>query len=136
MKIVIADTDNDTVEDLFSLLKSPGQDWEISSSNSGKQCLDILKKNGCTDVVVLGRQLIDMPGLDLINKIRDDSDIPIVVLSNERNIDAMVSAFDAGANDYVTKPYNEQIFLARLKALIRRRAWDKQAREKKIANHT
>lgn len=77
-----------------------------------------------------------MPGLDLINKIRDDSDIPIVVLSNERNIDAMVSAFDAGANDYVTKPYNEQIFLARLKALIRRRAWDKQAREKKIANHT
>jgi DNA-binding response OmpR family regulator len=41
----------------------------------------------------------------------------------------LVKAFDAGTNEYIVKPFNKAIFMARLKALLRRRAWDIQARE-------
>lgn len=134
MKIVIADSDNDTIENIFSLLNSLELDWQVLTNNSGKQCLSLLKENTCPDAILLGIMLCDMPGLDLIKQIRDDSDVPIMVLSRERDIKTMVSAFDAGANDYVILPFNDHIFVARLKALVRRRAWDTLANKEKVAN--
>ena len=134
MKIVIADTENETVENICSLLSTLGLDWQVSVSNSGKQCLSLLKESDCPDAILLGMQLCDMPGLDFIRRIRDDSDVPIIVLSRERDIKTMVAAFDAGANDYVIQPFNNHIFIARLKALIRRRLWDKQAKKEEVIN--
>ena len=136
MKIVVADTDNETIENISSLLSSLKPDWQVSASNSGKQCLSLLKENSCPDVILLGMLLCDMPALDLIKQIRDDSDVPIVVLSYERDVRTMVAAFDAGANDYVIQPFNDQIFIARLKALIRRREWDTQAKKARVVNST
>jgi DNA-binding response OmpR family regulator len=134
MKIIVADTQNETIENICSLLSSLGLDWQVSASNSGKQCLSLLKESGCPDVILLGMQLCDMPGLNLIKQIRDDSDVPIMVLSRERDIKTMVAAFDAGANDYVIQPFNNHIFIARLKALIRRRAWDAQTKKGEVIN--
>jgi two-component system response regulator MtrA len=133
MKIVIADIENETIEYITSLLSSNKLSWQVSIINSGKQCLEILKKSS-PDVILLGMQLCDMSGLELVKQIRDDSDVPIIVLSNDRDINTLVSAFDAGANDYVIKPFNSQIFIARLKALIRRKTWDTQAKEERIIN--
>ncbi|MDD4924205.1 MAG: response regulator [Dehalococcoidales bacterium] len=136
MKIFVADTDNETIENVYSLLSSLKPDWQISASNSGKQCLSLLKESGCPDAILLGMLLCDMPGLDLIKQIRDDSDVPIMVLSHERDVRNMVAAFDAGASDYVIQPFNDQIFIARLKALIRRREWDTQAKKARAVNST
>lgn len=133
MKIVIADIENETIEYITSLLSSNKLSWQVSIINSGKQCLEILKKSS-PDVILLGMQLCDMSGLELVKQIRDDSDVPVIVLSNDRDINTLVSAFDAGANDYVIKPFNSQIFIARLKALIRRKTWDTQAKEERIIN--
>ena len=134
MKIVIADTENETIENICSLLSSLGLDWQVSASSSGKQCLGLLKKSDCPDAILLGMQLCDMPGLDFIRQIRDDSDVPIMVLSRERDVKTMVAAFDAGANDYIIQPFNNHVFIARLKALIRRRAWDTQAKKEAMIN--
>jgi DNA-binding response OmpR family regulator len=134
MKIIVADTQNETIENICSLLNSLGLDWQVSASNSGQHCLALLKENGCPDVIILGMQLCDMPGLDLIKRIRDDSDVPIMVLSRERDVKTMVAAFDAGANDYVIQPFNNHIFIARLKALIRRRLWDTKTKKEEMIN--
>jgi DNA-binding response OmpR family regulator len=133
MKIVIADIENETIEIITSLLSSHKLNWQVTVTNSGKQCLEILNKH-CPDAMLLGMQLCDMSGLELVKQIRDDSDIPIIFLSHDRDINALVAAFDAGANDYVIKPFNSQIFIARLKALIRRKTWDAQAKEERIIN--
>lgn len=61
-----------------------------------------------------------MLGLDLIKQIRDDSDVPVIVLSDTNNIHTLVKAFDLGANDYIVKPLNKKIFIARLKSITRR----------------
>jgi DNA-binding response OmpR family regulator len=134
MKIVIADSDNETIESIFSILNSLELDWQVLTGNSGQQCLSLLKENAYPDAILLGMMLCDMPGFDLIKRIRDDSDVPIMVLSHERDVNTMVSAFDAGANDYIMLPFNDHIFIARLKALVRRRAWDTQAKKEKLAN--
>jgi DNA-binding response OmpR family regulator len=73
-----------------------------------------------------------MSGLDLVEKIRDDSGVPIVILSHDKEIATLVKAFEAGANDYVLKPFNKQIFIARLKALVRRRMWNTQEKENRV----
>jgi two-component system response regulator MtrA len=70
-----------------------------------------------------------MSGLDLVKQIRDDSDVPVIVLSRNKDIHTLVKAFDLGANDYIVKPLNKQIFIARLKAIIRRSLWNIQMGE-------
>jgi len=92
---------------------------------SGKQCLDIVNNGNCPDVIILGMKLRDTTGLELTERIRDYSDVPIILLANDREIYTLVKAFDSGVNDYITLPFNEKIFIARLKALIRRSSWDK-----------
>jgi DNA-binding response OmpR family regulator len=88
-----------------------------------------VKNGSCPDVVILGMHLYDISSLDLLKKIRDDSDVPVIVLSDDKNMDTLVKAFNAGANDYIMKPFNKAIFIARLKALIRRRTWDIQVKK-------
>ncbi len=64
-----------------------------------------------------------------MEQIRDYSDIPVLYLSEEKDIFSLVKAFDRGANDYILVPFNEKIFVARLKSLIRREQWDVQTKE-------
>jgi DNA-binding response OmpR family regulator len=130
--ILIADTDSETIEIISRILGVEQPDWNISLISSGKQCLDIVKNGSCPDVVILGMQLTDMSGLDLIERIRDYSDIPVIVLSCYKDIYTLVKAFDVGVNDYIVKPFSKQIFVARLEALVRRKMWDIQTREYKL----
>jgi DNA-binding response OmpR family regulator len=102
-------------------------DWQISVVDSGKKCLKSITDNNCPEVIIMGMLLSDISGLDLIKLIRDDSDVPIIVISDNKNIDELVAAFEAGANEYIVKPFSKAIFNARLKALIRRREWDIEA---------
>ncbi len=127
MKIFIADSNNEAMEGMVSILNRRQPDWTVVIMNSGKQCLDTLRNGSCPDAFILGIQLTDMSGLELVIKIRDDSDMPIIVLSSDEDIHTLVETFDAGANDYIVKPFNEVIFVARLKALVRRRIWNSQA---------
>ncbi len=75
-------------------------------------------------MLILGKDLYDVSGLELIELIRDDSDVPVIFLSDDKEIQTLLIAFYRGATDYIVKPFNENVFLARLKAVIRRKLWD------------
>ncbi|MER5344635.1 response regulator [Streptomyces mirabilis] len=73
------------------------------------------------DVVLLDLGLPDMDGTDVIRALRGWTRVPILVLSARRASDEKVAALDAGADDYITKPFSMDELLARLRAAVRRR---------------
>ncbi|MFD4232492.1 response regulator [Streptomyces sp. NPDC058545] len=72
------------------------------------------------DVVILDLGLPDMDGVDVIKSLRGWTRVPILVLSARRASDEKVAALDAGADDYITKPFSMDELLARLRAAVRR----------------
>ncbi|SDM51489.1 two-component system, OmpR family, KDP operon response regulator KdpE [Streptomyces sp. cf386] len=72
------------------------------------------------DVVLLDLGLPDMDGVDVIKALRGWSRVPILVLSARQSSDEKVAALDAGADDYVTKPFSMDELMARLRAAVRR----------------
>ncbi|PVZ13274.1 response regulator [Actinomycetospora cinnamomea] len=74
------------------------------------------------DVVVLDLGLPDMPGLDVLAGLRGWSSVPVIVLSARTDSADKIAALDAGADDYVTKPFGVPELLARLRAAVRRAA--------------
>ncbi|MFE2096088.1 MULTISPECIES: response regulator [unclassified Streptomyces] len=72
------------------------------------------------DVVLLDLGLPDMDGVDVIKAVRGWTRVPILVLSARQSSDEKVSALDAGADDYITKPFSMDELLARLRAAVRR----------------
>ncbi|MFJ4790364.1 response regulator [Streptomyces sp. NPDC088794] len=73
------------------------------------------------DVVMLDLGLPDMDGVDIIKALRGWTRVPILVLSARQASDEKVAALDAGADDYITKPFSMDELLARLRAAVRRR---------------
>ena len=76
------------------------------------------------DVVVLDLGLPDIDGVDVLRTLRETSSVPVVVLSARHESDDKVEALDAGADDYVTKPFGMDEFLARVRAALRRGSSD------------
>lgn len=72
------------------------------------------------DVVVLDLGLPDLPGLDVLRRLREWTELPVLVLSVFGQEESKVAALDAGADDYLTKPFGGAELLARLRALLRR----------------
>jgi DNA-binding response OmpR family regulator len=72
------------------------------------------------DVIILDRMLPDLDGLEVCRRIREWSEVPIIVLTVEGSEERKVMALDDGADDYVTKPFSFVALTARLRALLRR----------------
>ncbi len=129
MKILVASSDIDLTEYIHDTLNVCQPDWELSITDSGKQCLEAVKNGKCPDIIIMGIEIGNIPCFNLIERIRDYSDVLIIVFSGNKDIDTLTKAFDAGANDYIVKPFNKSVFITRLKALYRRKVWDMQAAE-------
>ena len=93
--------------------------YEVVTATDGAQALQGAAKHA-PDLVVLDLGLPDMDGTDVIAGLRGWSTVPILVLSGRSDAADKVAALDAGADDYVTKPFNMDELLARIRALIRR----------------
>lgn len=72
------------------------------------------------DVIILDLGLPDLDGVEVIRRLRRWSDVPVVVLSARHGSEDKIQALDAGADDYVTKPFGMEELLARLRAALRR----------------
>jgi two-component system KDP operon response regulator KdpE len=95
------------------------RDYDVSTAADGATGLKAVATER-PDVVVLDLGLPDMDGADVIAGVRGWSDVPILVLSARGEEAAKVAALDAGADDYVTKPFGMDELLARLRAAVRR----------------
>jgi len=93
--------------------------YEVVVAADGAGALDAAAKH-LPDVVVLDLGLPDMDGTDVIAGLRGWTKVPILVLSGRADSADKVDALDAGADDYVTKPFSMDELMARLRALIRR----------------
>lgn len=97
------------------------QGYCVIEAASGRQGLHAMQGNP-PDLVILDLGLPDMDGQQVLRELRLRSAVPVVVLSVRSNEAEKVAALDAGANDYVSKPFGMQELSARLRALLRPRA--------------
>ena len=116
-RVLVVDDDAGLARALAINLRVHG--WEVTTAPTGAAALDAAAGTH-PDVVVLDLGLPDISGLDVIAGIRGWSRVPIVVLSARQLGDDKVDALDAGADDYVTKPFAMNELLARLRAAVRR----------------
>jgi len=97
-----------------------GENWVIHEADTGKQGL-IEVATRKPDMVILDLGLPDMNGIDVIRQLREWTDLPILVLSARTHEIEKVQALDAGADDYLTKPFGVAECMARIRVLLRRR---------------
>jgi two-component system KDP operon response regulator KdpE len=94
------------------------ENFKIVKSTSGKQAIRMCASIK-PDLILLDLGLPDMDGKDVITAIRDWSQVPIIVLSVRSSDEEITAALNMGANDYVTKPFNVDVLLARINAALR-----------------
>src|SRR5690348_13968905 len=95
--------------------------YEVRTAATGPEALEVAAKHP-PDLVVLDLGLPGMDGLDVIEGLRGWTSAPIIVLSGRADGTDKVEALDAGADDYVTKPFGMDELLARMRAAVRRAA--------------
>ena len=114
------------VEDEPALLRAleinlRARGYQVSSSSTGQTALAEAARRP-PDAVLLDLGLPDMDGSDVIRRLRAWTAVPVLVLSGRAGSGDKIGALDAGADDYVTKPFSMEELLARLRALLRRDA--------------
>lgn len=116
-KILVAEDDRDIAE--FIKLYLENEEYEVILAGDGLLAYEATLKEKI-DLAVVDIMLPKMNGYDLIKKIREGSNIPIVILS-AKNLDSdKILGLDLGADDYLTKPFNPLELIARIKSNIRR----------------
>lgn len=93
--------------------------YEVIEAGSGAEAVQQAASAG-PDLVVLDLQLGDMDGLDVLQRLREWSWIPVLILSVRNRETEKVKALELGADDYITKPFGMAEFIARVNALLRR----------------
>ncbi len=92
--------------------------YEVLTAANGRQA-DTLIRSHCPDLVLLDLGLPDLDGLELIRRVRSWSGMPIVVVSARSQEADKVAALDAGADDYIVKPFGAEELLARIRTALR-----------------
>jgi two-component system, OmpR family, KDP operon response regulator KdpE len=98
-----------------------GQGFIVSEANTGQLALSSVTLNR-PDLVILDLGLPDIDGVEVTRRIREWSKIPIIILSVREQEEDKIAALDAGADDYLTKPFGMGELLARIRTVMRRQA--------------
>lgn len=116
-KILVVDDEPQITRVLRTALSSQGYDLRVA--NDGETALEIVK-DWTPDLIITDISMPNMDGLELSRRLRAKSQVPIIVLSVKGEERTKVRALDAGADDYVTKPFGISELLARVRANLRR----------------
>ena len=122
-RILVVDDERQILRALNTGLRANGYDVELAAD--GETALAVAATNP-PDVIVLDLIMPDLDGIEVIKRLRDWSEVPIIVLSAHSEERNKVQALDAGADDYLTKPFGMDEFLARIRAALRRVASQRQ----------
>jgi two-component system KDP operon response regulator KdpE len=117
-RVLVVDDDPQILRAVRTSLQ--GHSYEVLTAGNGETALDLLPDSD-VDLIVLDLGLPGIGGQEVIERVRAWSEVPIIVLSVRDGQHDKVDAFDAGADDYVTKPFGMPELLARMRA-VRRRA--------------
>jgi two-component system KDP operon response regulator KdpE len=95
------------------------EDFHVITAESGEAAIQEMEREE-VDLVVLDLMMSGIDGITVCRQIRSCSTMPIIILSAKTNVEEKVKALEAGADDYVTKPFSTQELLARVRAALRR----------------
>ena len=118
VKILIVEDEEKIARFIELELKHEG--YEVIKANNGRTGLEIAEKGG-VDLVILDVMLPEINGLEVLRRIRKVSDIPVIMLTARDAVMDKVSGLDAGADDYVTKPFAIEELLARIRTALKKR---------------
>jgi two-component system alkaline phosphatase synthesis response regulator PhoP len=116
-KVLVVDDDVKTVELVRMYLNRDG--YRVLTAYSGNDALQ-LAREGHPDLIVLDLMLPGIDGLEVCRILRNESDIPIIMLTALTTDDDRLTGLDLGADDYVTKPFSPRELAARVRAVLRR----------------
>ena len=117
MKILVVDDEALLVKGIRFNLKSDG--YEVITGSNGQEAVELTKSEN-PDLVVLDVMMPVMDGLTACSRIREFSDVPIILLTAKVDDMDKLMGFDHGADDYLTKPFNILELKARIRAMLRR----------------
>jgi len=118
MRAIVIEDDLDIQQQIVERLQQEG--FAVDSADNGSEGLYLLQEYPC-DVAIIDLGLPQMSGLEVINSIRKEgSSIPILILTARGRWQDKVEGLDAGADDYLVKPFHHEEMMARVRVLIRR----------------
>jgi two-component system phosphate regulon response regulator PhoB len=121
-RILVVEDEEDILELLKVNLSKEG--YQVECATSGEDALNIFRKK-VPDIVILDLMLPGMDGLDVAKILKNDSqskEIPILMLTARGEEADIVTGLELGADDYMTKPFSPRVLLARIRAVLRRKA--------------
>ena len=113
--ILIIEDDKDINEMLTKLLTN--NNYNVLNAYSGTE--GVLVHNDNIDLILLDLMLPGKNGEEIIRELKNENNVPVIVMSAIQDIDKKVDLFDLGANDYITKPFHNDELLARIKVQLR-----------------
>ena len=117
-RVLVVEDDEDIADVLRRSLRQEGH--EVRTAADGEEAL-ASAHDFAPDMVVLDLGLPKLDGVEVCRRLREESDVPILILTARADTDDRVRGLDAGADDYLVKPFERAELLARLRALMRRR---------------
>jgi two-component system KDP operon response regulator KdpE len=117
-RILVVDNESKWVHLLRQILTSAG--FVVRVTNKGEQAVQIAADEHLLLVLTESCQLGEINGFELVRRVRSFSDIPVIMISSSAEDEDVLRGFEAGADDYVAKPFNSKILLARMKAVLNR----------------
>jgi two-component system response regulator RegX3 len=118
-RLVLVEDDALQAESLAFILRQEG--YAVELATTGAQALAAVRARPTPDAVVLDVTLPDLNGIEVARRLRAGSAVPIIMLTARRQESDKIIGLDAGADDYVTKPFSPGELLARIRAQLRRR---------------
>ncbi len=125
--ILVVEDDKAISKLITTTLETQGYHYHTSETGAGS-ILEAVSKQ--PDIMLLDLGLPDMDGVDIIRKVRTWSNLPIIVVSARSDDRDKIEALDAGADDYLTKPFSVEELLARLRVSLRRVRYDQEKLQK------
>jgi len=116
-KILVIDDDPDILEVLRLLLSL--ENYDVITAQNGMTGLSLARENN-PDIIILDLNLPDINGQQICKIVRSELNVPILILSARDNVSDKVVCLEYGADDYITKPFENIELIARVKAILRR----------------
>ena len=117
-RVLVVEDDEDIAQALQRSLRMEG--YDVRTSPDGEDALE-QGRSFAPDLVILDLGLPKLDGVEVAKALRADEDVPILMLTARDALESRVEGLDAGADDYLVKPFERQELLARMRALLRRR---------------
>ena len=116
-KILVVDDEERIVRFIRLNLEQDG--FQVEEAFNGKQAMESLRKT-LPDLILLDVMLPDLDGFEVLRMVRENHDLPIIMLTAKTEEDDRVRGLELGADDYVTKPFSPRELVSRVRAVLRR----------------